>query len=51
MASKIRGPDRQAISWIDFSPQVGREMKAMHPLLVPSPKEFNAGLESSLDGH
>ncbi|MEB0137069.1 type II toxin-antitoxin system PemK/MazF family toxin [Actimicrobium sp. CCC2.4] len=42
MASKIWVPDRQDIIWIDFNPQVGREMKDMHPLLVLSPKEFNA---------
>ena len=27
--------------WIDFDPQTGREMRAMHPLLVPSPRAFN----------
>ena len=27
--------------WIDCSPQVGREMKDVHPLLVLSPREFN----------
>lgn len=34
-------PDRQDIIWIDFSPQVGREMKDLHPMLVLSPKAFN----------
>lgn len=34
-------PDRQDIIWIEFSPQVGREMKDMHPMLVLSPKAFN----------
>ena len=27
--------------WIDFDPQAGREMKAMHPMLVLSPRSFN----------
>jgi mRNA interferase MazF len=35
-------PDRQEIIWIDFNPQVGREMRNMHPMLVLSPKSFNA---------
>ena len=34
-------PDRQDIVWIDFSPQVGQEMKDLHPMLVLSPKAFN----------
>jgi mRNA interferase MazF len=34
-------PDRQDIIWIDFSPQVGREMKDLHPMLVLSPRAFN----------
>ena len=34
-------PDRQDIIWIDFNPQVGREMKDLHPMLVLSPKAFN----------
>lgn len=34
-------PDRRDIIWINFNPQVGTEMKDMHPLLVLSPKEFN----------
>lgn len=42
MVSKIWVPDRQDIIWIDFNPQVGRAMKDMHPLLVLSPKAFNA---------
>jgi mRNA interferase MazF len=41
MASKIWVPERRDIIWIDFNPQVGREMKDVHPLLVLSPKEFN----------
>lgn len=27
--------------WINFTPQVGQEMKDAHPLLVLSPAEFN----------
>lgn len=34
-------PDRKDIIWIDFSPQVGREMKDLHPMLVLSPRAFN----------
>ena len=34
-------PDRQDIIWIDCNPQVGREMRDDHPLLVLSPKNFN----------
>lgn len=34
-------PDRGDIIWIDFNPQVGREMKDMHPMLVLSPQAFN----------
>lgn len=40
--SKAWVPDRQDIIWIDFNPQVGREMRHMHPMLVLSPKAFNA---------
>ncbi len=35
-------PDRGDIIWIDCNPQAGREMKDMHPMLVLSPKAFNA---------
>lgn len=34
-------PDRRDMIWINCSPQAGREMKDMHPLLVLSPKAFN----------
>ncbi len=34
-------PDRQDIIWIDCNPQVGQEMKDVHPFLVLSPKAFN----------
>lgn len=35
-------PDRRDIIWINFNPQMGKEMKDMHPMLVLSPKAFNA---------
>jgi mRNA interferase MazF len=34
-------PDRRDIIWIDFNPQVGREMRDLHPMLVLSPQAFN----------
>lgn len=34
-------PDRGDIIWIDYSPQIGREMRDRHPMLVLSPKVFN----------
>ena len=34
-------PARQDIIWIDCSPQVGREMRDVHPFLVLSPRIFN----------
>jgi mRNA interferase MazF len=34
-------PDRGEIIWINFNPQIGREMRDMHPMLVLSPKKFN----------
>ncbi|MFO7543121.1 MAG: type II toxin-antitoxin system PemK/MazF family toxin [Thiobacillus sp.] len=34
-------PDRQGIIWIDCNPQVGQEMRDVHPFLVLSPREFN----------
>jgi mRNA interferase MazF len=43
--AKRRGswsPDRQDIIWIDCNPQVGREMRDLHPFLVLSPRAFNA---------
>ncbi|MBC7434230.1 MAG: type II toxin-antitoxin system PemK/MazF family toxin [Rubritepida sp.] len=42
MAASARWvPDRRDIIWIDFNPQVGQEMKDLHPMLVLSPKAFN----------
>ena len=34
-------PDRQDIIWIDCNPQIGREMRDVHPFLVLSPRIFN----------
>ncbi len=34
-------PNRQDIVWIDCNPQVGREMRDIHPFLVLSPRIFN----------
>ena len=34
-------PSRGEIIWIDFNPQIGREMRDMHPMLVISPQPFN----------
>jgi len=38
---KLWVPDRRDIIWIDFNPQLGREMKDEHPMLVLSNKIFN----------
>lgn len=35
-------PRRQDIIWIDCNPQVGQEMRDVHPFLVLSPRAFNA---------
>jgi len=34
-------PGQGEVIWINCSPQVGKEMKDFHPLLVLSPKAFN----------
>jgi mRNA interferase MazF len=39
---KAWAPDRQDIIWIDCNPQAGAEMRDLHPMLVLSPKAFNA---------
>jgi mRNA interferase MazF len=41
MAGALWVPDRRDIIWIDCNPQVGREIKDLHPMLVLSPKPFN----------
>ncbi len=35
-------PDRQDVIWIDSNPQVGSEMRDVHPMVVLSPRAFNA---------
>ena len=35
-------PERRDMIWINCDPQAGREMKDIHPLVVLSPKSFNA---------
>ncbi len=40
-ATKLWVPDWRDMIWIDFSPQVGTEMKDEHPMLVLSTKAFN----------
>ena len=39
--SKTWIPERRDVIWIDCNPQVGKEMRDVHPLLVLSPKVFN----------
>lgn len=34
-------PERQEIIWINCNPQVGNEMRDLHPFLVLSPRNFN----------
>jgi len=34
-------PDKKDIIWIDCNPQVGQEMRDIHPFLVLSPRIFN----------
>ena len=34
-------PDRRDMIWIGFSPQLGKEMRDEHPMLVLSTKAFN----------
>ena len=41
MVKVVWVPDRQEIIWIDCNPQVGREMRDVHPFLVLSPRAFN----------
>jgi mRNA interferase MazF len=35
-------PGRKDVIWIDCNPQLGREMKDLHPFLVLSPAGFNS---------
>lgn len=42
MASHSRWvPDRQDVIWIDCNPQVGGEMRDVHPMVILSPSAFN----------
>lgn len=41
VAKKRWIPDRQDVIWIDCNPQVGQEMRDIHPFLVLSPRVFN----------
>ena len=41
MRPKGWAPDRRDMIWIDCNPQVGREMRDMHPFVVLSPAAFN----------
>ncbi len=41
-ALKAWVPERRDVIWINFNPQSGKEMKDMHPMLVLSPKIYNA---------
>jgi mRNA interferase MazF len=43
MAEKLKAwvPERRDMIWINFNPQLGKEMKDEHPMLVLSPKAFN----------
>ena len=41
--NKLWTPDRRDVIWIDCNPQVGSEMKDVHPFLVLSARSFNAG--------
>jgi mRNA interferase MazF len=40
-AASLWIPDRQHIIWIDCNPQVGQEIRDIHPFLVLSPRIFN----------
>ena len=44
MSTALKGwtPDRKDIIWINFNPQAGKEMRDLHPMLVLSPKIYNA---------
>ena len=42
MPGKAWVPERQHIICIDCNPQAGREMRDIHPFLVPSPGVFNS---------
>lgn len=35
-------PDRRDIIWINFNPQVGKEMRDVHPMVVLTARAYNA---------
>ena len=39
--SKPWVPDRRDIIWINFSPQVGKEMRDVHPMVVLTARAYN----------
>ena len=39
--NRLWAPDRKDVIWINCDPQVGREMRNIHPFLVLSPRTFN----------
>jgi mRNA interferase MazF len=41
-AAKAWLPERQEVIWIDCNPQADAEMRDLHPMLVLSPRAFNA---------
>jgi mRNA interferase MazF len=41
-APKGWAPERQDVIWIDCNPQAGAEKRDLHPMLVLSPRTFNA---------
>jgi mRNA interferase MazF len=41
VANQLWLPDRRDVIWVDFNPQIGKEMRDVHPLLVLSPRAFN----------
>ena len=39
--AKLWIPDRRDVIWINFNPQVGKEMRDIHPLMVLTPRAYN----------
>ena len=42
VAQSLWVPELGEIVWLNFTPQAGKEMAGQHPILVLSPKQFNA---------
>ena len=40
--AKLWIPDRRDVIWINFNPQVDKEMRDDHPLMVLTPRAYNA---------